>query len=128
MSIMSNLPNDIIIHILKERRIMKQADKYKKNYNYVLREIKTLDKLVFRNLIKYCYEKWWDTGKKILEQIKLKNDILSDKKRNLIYELDEIFDFPFDNSSVMLDYINLEYSGFSGYEPVIFVESSDEDN
>ncbi len=128
MSIMSNLPNDIIIHILKERRIMKQSDKYKKNYNFVLKEIKRLDKLVFRNLIKYCYEKRWETGKKILEQIKLKNDILYDKKENLIDELNEIFDIPFDNSSLILEYINLEVSRFSAYDPVIFVESSDEDN
>lgn len=91
-SIMSGLPNDIIIHILKERRIMKQTDKYKKHYNFVIKEIKRFDKQVFRNLVKYFYEKHRDTGKWLLRANKSYISGFKEDKLFLISELNEIFD------------------------------------
>ena len=119
MNIMSNLPNDIIINILKERRIMKQTDKYKKNYNFVLKEIKRLDKKVFRNLIKYYYEKQWNTGKKLLEQNFIYKYNLKQNKLFLMDEINEIFDsvyFLNDNTinpKLILEHI--EYLDIGGY-------------
>jgi len=91
VSIMSNLPNDIIINILKERRIMKQTDKYKKNYNFVIKEIIKFDKQVFGNLNKYFYEKHRDTGKWLLKRNKNYNQRFKTHKKLLIDELNEIF-------------------------------------
>lgn len=105
MNIMSNLPNDIIIHILKERRIMKQTDKYKKNYNFVLKEIKRLDKKVYRNLVKTFYEKQWKTGSKILEQSRYFKTGYRQNRLFFMYELKEVCEIPFDNPSIMLEYI-----------------------
>ena len=119
MNIMSNLPNDIIINILKERRIMKQTDKYKKNYNYVLKEIKRLDKKVFRNLIKYIYEKDWNTGSRLLEQSRMLKTEYRQNRLFFMYELNEIFDsvyFLNDNTinpKLILEHI--EYLDESGY-------------
>ena len=119
VSIMSNLPNDIIINILKERRIMKQTDRYKKNYNFVLKEIKRLDKKVFRNLIKYYYEKQWNTGKKLLEQNFIYKYNLKQNKLFLMDEINEIFDsvyFLNDNTinpKLILEHI--EYLDIGGY-------------
>ena len=119
MSIMSNLPNDIIIHILKERRIMKQADKYKKNYNFVLKEIKRLDRKVFRNLLKTQYEKGWNTGSRLLEQSRAYKTGLKEYKMFLKCEMDEIFDsvyFLNDNTinpKLILEHI--EYLDEGGY-------------
>lgn len=123
-SIMSGLPNDIIIHILKERRIMKQTDKYKKNYNFVLKEIKRFDKKVFRNLIKYIYEKRWDTGSRLLIENRAYKTGLKENRTFLMCELNEIFDIPFENPSHILEYIKSSGNHYSQ----IFVESSDEDN
>jgi len=105
MNIMSNLPNDIIINILKERRIMKQCDKYKKNYNFVLREIKRLDKKVFRNLVKTFYEKQWKTGSRLLTVSEAYKTGYRQARLFLMYELNEVCDIPFDNPSLMLEYI-----------------------
>ena len=119
MNIMSNLPNDIIINILKERRIMKQTDKYKKNYNFVLNEIKRLDKKVFRNLVKTFYEKQWNTGKKLLEEIFIYKYNLKQDKILLMDEINEIFDsvyFLNDNTinpKLILEHI--EYLHDGGY-------------
>ncbi len=92
MNIMSNLPNDIIMNILKERRNMKLNDKYKKNYNFVIKEIKRLDKHVFRNLVKYFYEKHRDTGKWLLKANKSYKSVFRKDKLRLMDEINEIFD------------------------------------
>jgi hypothetical protein len=119
MNIMSNLPNDIIINILKERRIMKQSDKYKKNYNFVIKEIKTLDKKCWGNLIKIYYEKTVHCSKRILEQIKYKKCLERNNKIILIDEISEIFDsvyFLNDNTinpKLILEHI--EYLDIGGY-------------
>ena len=119
VSIMSNLPNDIIINILKERRIMKQTDKYKKNYNFVIKEIIKFDKQVFRNLNKYFYEKHRDTGKWLLKRSKNYNQRFKTHKKFLIDELNEIFDsvyFLNDNTinpKLILEHI--EYLDIGGY-------------
>lgn len=110
MNIMSNLPNDIIINILKERRIMKQTDKYKKNYNFVLKEIKRFDKKVFRNLIKYLYEKRWNTGSRLLLENKAYKTGLKENKVFLKCEMDEIFDSVyFLNDNFISPYLILEH-------------------
>ena len=119
MNIMSNLPNDIIINILKERRIMKQTDKYKKNYNYVLKEIKRLDKKVFRNLIKYYYERQWNTGSKLLIANTAYKTGLKENRTFLMDEINEIFDSVYFlndniiNPKLILEHI--EYLDEGGY-------------
>ena len=119
MNIMSNLPNDIIINILKESRIMKQCDKYKKNYNFVLKEIKRLDKKVFRNLVKIFYENKWDTGSRLLLENRAYKTGLKENRIFLMDEISEIFDavyFLNDNTinpKLILEHI--EYLHDGGY-------------
>jgi len=119
MNIMSNLPNDIIINILKERRIMKQTDRYKKNYNFVIKEIIKFDKQVFRNLVKYFYEKHRDTGKILLKANENYKRGLKHKKIYLMDEIKEIFNsvyFLNDNTitpKLILDHI--EYLAVGEY-------------
>ena len=92
-SIMSLLPNDIIITILKERRIMKQNDKYKKNYNYVLKEIISLDKKCWGNLIKSYYEKSRNNGIRILREIKYKKNLINENREYVGDQLTELFEY-----------------------------------
>ena len=92
-SIMSLLPNDIIITILKERRIMKQNDKYKKNYNYVLKEIISLDKKCWGNLIKSYYEKSRNNGQRILREIKYKKNLINENREYVGDQLTELFEY-----------------------------------
>ena len=120
-SIMSLLPNDIIINILKERRIMKQCDKYKKNYNFVLKEIIKHDKKCWGNLIKYYYEKRRNNGSKIIREIKYSKFMIKQNKQIVLEELNDIFANPFSSIRDMLNYIDIATHD-------IFVEtSSDED-
>ena len=90
---MSLLPNDIIITILKERRIMKQNDKYKKNYNYVLKEIISLDKKCWGNLIKSYYEKSRNNGIRILREIKSKKNLINENREYVGDQLTELFEY-----------------------------------
>lgn len=103
-SIMSGLPNDIIINILKERRIMKQTDKYKKNYNFFLKEIKRIHEYLWTNSM--AHHPNWKTGE---EMINLINAVLLEIRENrtfLISELNEVFRRrPFGNPFLMLEFL-----------------------
>lgn len=122
-SIMSLLPNDIIITILKERRIMKQNDKYKKNYNYVLKEIISLDKKCWGNLIKSYYEKSRNNGQKILRVIKSKKYLITQNRKEINENLKYIFDFysPHYTPTMLLDILKLS-------KPCVFVETSSDES
>ena len=122
-SIMSLLPNDIIITILKERRIMKQNDKYKKNYNYVLKEIISIDKKCWGNLIKACYEKRRNNGQRILREIKSKKYLITQNRKEINEHLKHLFDFfsPHYRPTMLLDTLKL-------YKPCVFVETSSDES
>jgi len=112
VSIMSNLPNDIIINILKERRIMKQTDRYKKYFNYVLKEIIKFDNKCFRN------NKRKNRGKKLLTQVLFYNHTIKLYKQVLIDELSKICNIPFETPSDMLGYIinDNNYDDYDDYD------------
>jgi len=122
-SIMSLLPNDIIITILKERRIMKQNDKYKKNYNYVLKEIISLDKKCWGNLIKSCYEKRRNNGIRILREIKSKKYLITQNRMYVNEHLNHLFDYfsPYYTPTMLLDIVKLSH-------PCVFVETSSDES
>lgn len=55
-SIFAQLPNDLIIKILRFRKEQKQNDRYIKNKMYNINEIIRIDRLTWGNLLKKYYE------------------------------------------------------------------------
>tara|TARA_R110000796_G_scaffold39576_4_gene98604 strand:- start:1339 stop:1659 length:321 start_codon:yes stop_codon:yes gene_type:complete len=102
---------------------MKQNDKYKKNYNYVLKEIISLDKKCWGNLIKSYYEKSRNNGQKILRVIKSKKYLITQNRKEINENLKYIFDFysPHYTPTMLLDILKLS-------KPCVFVETSSDES
>jgi len=69
-SVFAQLPNDLIIKILRFRKEQKQKDRFIKNKMYNINEIIRIDRLTWGNVLKNYYEGRVSHGNRYLTTIK----------------------------------------------------------